>query len=221
MNYDIGRFADYCRKSLNLNEECAYEYKSLAVCIVDCVYSLRTKYSTTKGVVKKFCDYYLDGDSKAESMTISEFLIELEKLSNLSEFADILGNHQKLGNPAIPKENVCYQLAKYMKCLSIDSVNDFRRFPEQGLLEVVIHSVKGMGDAGTNYLFMLAGDPDRCKPDVHIRHCLCDVFGEEVDNKSCQEIFTKEVEVLKPEYPMLSVRALDGAIWRKYSRWED
>ena len=54
----------------------------------------------------------------------------------------------------------------------MDTFDDFRYFEKETLLEIVLRSVKGMGDAGVNYMFMMAGDPNRCKPDVHIHRCI-------------------------------------------------
>ena len=38
------QFVDYCRETLILTESESYNYHSLPVCIVACVYSLRAKY---------------------------------------------------------------------------------------------------------------------------------------------------------------------------------
>ena len=84
------------------------------------------------------------------------------------------------------------------------------------LLENVIKTVKGIGSAGLNYLFMLAGDPNRCKPDVHIHHCVRDALGKDISDFECQELFTAAVAILKKDYPSLTVRKLDGIIWEKY-----
>ena len=94
--------------------------------------------------------------------------------------------------------------------------DDFRNFESQELLEIVVHSVNGLGDAGTNYLFMLAGDPNRCKPDVHIHHCIRDACGEDISNDDCQILFTDAATELREDYPKLTVAMLDGIIWRKY-----
>ena len=52
---------------------------------------------------------------------------------------------------------------------------------------------------------MLAGDPDRVKPDVHIHHCITDALEYDVSNKACQEIFTGAVEILRERCGLLIV----------------
>ena len=109
-----------------------------------------------------------------------------------------------------------YQLAKYLQALHIETIEDFQRFESREILEIVVRAVNGLGDAGVNYLFMLAGDPNRCKPDVHIHHCIRDALGYDVSNEECQELFTEATLLLSNKYPYLTVRGLDGVVWRNY-----
>lgn len=118
--------------------------------------------------------------------------------------------------PASRKAEVCLQLAQYLSLLQIETLEDFRAFPSQELLEIVVRAVKGLGAAGTSYLFMLAGDENRCKPDVHIHHCIRDACGLDVSDESCQSLFADAVALLRPQYPQLTVRGLDSVIWRRY-----
>ena len=212
-------FVNYCEKSFNLENVPTYGYRSLSVCIIDCVYSLRAKYySVTIPIVERYAQHYMNGDKEGAGDTVSMLLQRIDDCGGPVKFAnEVIRNHQKLGgkNP-IPKEIVCYQLAKYLKYLHIETIEDFQNFECPELLEVVIRAVKGMGDAGTHYLFMLTGDADRCKPDVHIHHCIRDACGCDVSNEECQQLFTEAVSALKKKYPSLTVRGLDGIVWQKY-----
>ena len=213
------RFAAYCRNSLDLESQNDYGYRSMSVCILDCVYSLRARYyQVTMPVIERYAAMYLDGNKYAEGDTVSMLLQRMEEQGGPEAFAEkVLGNHQKLGGKRkIPKEAVCFQLARYLKDLHIETIEDFQKFESQEILEIVIRAVDGLADAGTNYLFMLAGDPDRCKPDVHSHRCVRDVCGSDVSNEACQELFSDTVKLLQSTYPNLTVRGLDGIIWRKY-----
>lgn len=64
---------------------------------------------------------------------------------------------------------------------------------------------------------MLAGDPNRCKPDVHIHRSIKDAFGYDISNDECQLLFTQSVNLLKNKYSNITVRLLDNIIWKKYS----
>lgn len=217
MNNDTTSFASYCKHEFNLYDILEYKYQSLSVCILDCVYSLRAKYySVTIPVVDRYAAQYMNGNRYNPGDTVSMLIQHIEEIGGTRRFADeVLKNHQKLGC-SIPKEDVCFQLAKYLCYLHIDTMEDFQNFESPELLEIVIRAVRGIGDAGANYLFMLAGDPNRCKPDVHIHQCIKDWCGHDVSNEECQEILSEAVCLLKPEFPNLTVRNLDGVIWSKY-----
>ena len=212
------QFAKYCDANFDLTTQGEYGYQSLSVCILDCVYSLRAKYyAVTIPIVERYANAYMDGDSHALGDTVSLLIKRMDEKGH-KEFADqVLRNQQKLGGKKqIPKEEVCYQLARYLRDLHIETIEDFQNFESQEILEIVIRAVNGLGDAGVNYLFMLAGDPDRCKPDVHIHHCVRDACGHDISNEECQLLFTDAVKLLRNQYPNLTVRGLDGIIWRVY-----
>ena len=214
------KFAKYCEQHFDLEKpDTFYLYRSLPICLVDCVYSLRTKYSSvTLPLVQRYADAYLGGDKTAEGDTLSQFLQHVEEAGGPKRFADrVLNNHQKLGGKAgVPKEEVCCQLARYLRALHIETLEDFRVFPEPEVLEIVIRAVKGMGHAGCSYLFMLTGDCSRCKPDVHIHHCIRDALGQDLADVDCQRLFEDAARILQEAHPALSVRSLDGAIWEAY-----
>ena len=212
------QFAKYCDANFDLTTQDEYGYQSLSVCILDCVYSLRAKYyAVTIPIMERYANAYMDGDSHALGDTVSLLIKRMDEKGH-KEFADqVLRNQQKLGGKKqIPKEEVCYQLARYLRDLHIETIEDFQNFESQEILEIVIRAVNGLGDAGVNYLFMLAGDPDRCKPDVHIHHCVRDACGHDISNEECQLLFTDAVKLLRNQYPNLTVRGLDGIIWRVY-----
>lgn len=210
-------FIEFCENELNLHEKtCAYTYQSLSVCVIDCVYSLRAQYdSTAKKVVARYAEKYLKGDVNSSSDQLEDLIRHIEEAGGPDLFArDVLNNQQKSGG--VLKSEVCLNLARYLRYLRIDNMADFRNFESPELLEIVIHAVKGMGDAGTNYLFMLAGDPNRCKPDTQIHQCVRDACGKDLNNKEIQILFKNAVKELSAKYPALTVSMLDGIIWRKY-----
>ena len=212
------QFSQYCESTLDLTNLFEYGYRSLSVCILDCVYSLRTKYyAVTVPIVERYATAFMGGNSQSGGDTVSTLMQRMDEIGHKA-FADtILKNQQKLGGKKqIPKEEVCYQLARYLRALHIETIEDFQNFESQEILEIVIRAVNGLGDAGVNYLFMLAGDPNRCKPDVHIHHCVRDACGCDVSNEDCQILFADAVALLSTKYPNLTVRGLDGIIWRFY-----
>lgn len=212
------KFAKYCDATFDFVLQMDYGYQSISVCILDCIYSLRAKYyAVTIPIVKRYAAMYMNDDPHASGDTVSMLLNRMDDMGHKAFAEKVLMNQQKLGGKKqVPKEEICYQLARYLRDLHIETIEDFRNFESQEILEIVIRAVSGLGDAGTNYLFMLAGDPNRCKPDVHIHHCVKDACGHDVSNEECQELFTDAVELLRVKHPNLTVRGLDGIVWRAY-----
>lgn len=212
------QFAKYCESTFDLSTQSDYGYQSLSICLLDCVYSLRARYyDVTVPIVQRYANMFMNGDPHGSGDTISMLLRRMDDIGHLAFAERVLINHQKLGGKKhIPKEEVCYQLAKYLRDLHIETIEDFQHFESQEILEIVIRAVNGLGDAGVNYLFMLAGDPNRCKPDVHIHHCIRDACGHDISNEDCQTLFTDAVKILRTQHPNLTVRGLDGIIWRAY-----
>ena len=244
INLSAQAFADHCKKIIPKKETFANykflpDYQSLPVCLIDCIYSLRASYnSVTEKIVKRYADEYMNGDISYKDDTISDLIEHINSCGGTEEFAEkILKNNQELGGSAhIPKEEALLQLAEFLKILHIETIDDFKNFTSTDkstkLLEIVIQGVKGIGEAGVNYLFMLTGDTSRCKFDVHIRQCIKDAKKAKnakdakdadvnISDSECQALFRDTVDILKAEYPMLTVAGLDGIIWNHYAGQND
>lgn len=213
----VGKLVQFCRKNLNLsNYHYAEPYRSLSICILDCVYSLRAQYyRVTVPIVNRYADRFMEGDRHAEGYTLLDFINHIKETGGSHKFAhEILKNNQQLNGRL--KSEICYELARKSRLLDIETIEDFQNYKSVEVLEIIIKSVKGIGPAGLNYLFMLAGDSDRCKPDVHIHQCIVDACGNDVTDEDCQKLLTEAVKVLRVEYIDITVRALDSLIWKKY-----
>ena len=112
----------------------------------------------------------MEGNTYDKGDTLEKFISNIDDNGGSELFAqNILKNKQQLGGNI--KSFVCYELARKLLLLGINDLESFQNYRSLEILEIVISSVKGIGSAGMNYLFMLAGDPNRCKPDVHIHQC--------------------------------------------------
>jgi len=208
---------DFCKKNLNLNSiEYAEPYRSLDICIIDCVYSLRAKYfQVTVPIVNRYAERFMNKNKLSTGYTLLDLMNHIEISGGTQKFAsNILKNNQKLSGRL--KSDICYELARKLRLLSIETIEDFNNYENTEILEITIRSVKGIGPAGLNYLFMLAGDPNRCKPDVHIHRFIRDAIGKNVTDEECQTLLTFAVKALKVDYPNITVRTLDSIIWYKY-----
>ena len=213
----VSQFCKYCIDNLDLNENYRFsKYNSISLCIMDCVYSLRTKYDVTRKIVERYIEKYLKGDKSYKNDNCKNLLNNINRVGTEKFANEILKNNQKLARRI--RTEICKDLCERLLWLNINSLEDFKRFKNIELLELVICSVKGIGNAGLNYLFMLAGDKNRCKPDVHIKRFVKNACNAEfADENDYQILFSKAVSELKKKYPNISsVSVLDGIIWRNY-----
>lgn len=215
-NSDAEKLAGWCKKNLDLTEpHYALSYGSLGPIILDCIYSLQAKYfAVTVPLVKRYGDKFMKGDEHSGGYTVTDFIHHIEISGGTENFAnEVLKNRQVIGGRR--KSEVCLELAKKLVNKGIETKEDFQN-ASQVELDKLMRSVKGIGDAAVNYTFMLAGDPNRVKPDVHIHHCVRDAIGHDVTNEECQVLFRKATKLLNEEYPELTVHRLDGLVWGKY-----
>lgn len=213
------KLASYCEAHFDLEPRRFERYRSLSVCILDCVYSLRARYDTiTLPVVQRYADLFLGGDIHAPDDTVTDLINHIKSVGGTKEFADLLKNHQKLGAKKIPKAEAVLEMASFLQLLNIETIEDFATFESPKLLEAALRAVDGISDAGMNYMFMLAGDTSRVKPDIHIHHCIKDACGSDVNNAECQIIYFEAVELLHEKHPDLTVSGLDGIVWQYYAR---
>lgn len=216
-NEMVDSFVSFCRSNLNLDDSLYAEpYNSLAVCIIDCFYSLRAKYfAVTVPVVERYAKVFMNNDKFESNVNCKDLIEHVDSVGGYENFAKtILNNRQKISKKF--KSEICYEVAQKLLQIKINTIDDFKNYKDIKLLEKVLYSIKGVGAAGVNYLFMLAGDPNRCKPDVHIHHCIKDACGIDVSDLECQHLFTDAIALLNIDYPNLTVRRLDGIIWEKY-----
>ena len=192
-------------------------YHSLPICILDDIFSLQAKYETmTLPTVKRFANHFLNGDIYADGYLVDNFINDLEKEGLSNVMNNILNNRQVVGGRR--KIEVCYDVAKKLQKLGVQTMKDFASFEDEDYLTFSLRSIKGVGDAAIDYLFMMAGDSNRVKPDIHIHHCIKDATGHDVSNEECQKLFREVSEVAKNEYPFATPRFLDGLVWTYYSK---
>lgn len=109
---EIDLFYNYCKQTFSFdNLEHVANYNSLPICIIDCVYSLRSKYySVTLPVVKRYTSSYMDNDISLKTDTLQDFINNIDECGGCEFFAEnILKNKQILSHRL--KSEICYEIA--------------------------------------------------------------------------------------------------------------
>ena len=118
MNQNSAVFAEYCKKNFDFSTVTNYNYQSLSVCLIDCIYSLRAKYyAVTIPIVNRYAKSFMDRNRFAANDNLRDLLNHIEKCGGINSFTEkVIQNRQKLGRN-IPKEEVLVKLAVILLAL--------------------------------------------------------------------------------------------------------
>lgn len=200
--------------------------RSLPICILDAVFSIGARYSSTRNVWKRYLNYYNlelktfaeigNGGTDKSEHTISDFLHNAEQFDDVEAFAsEVLKNRQRTSpRNGILKAQASLEVARIMKLNNIDTVGDFQNFKDKEKLNKQICSVRGeRSGIMLRYLYMLAGDANLCKPDRWIERFIHNYYPD-IQFEDIQSLISQTVLVLQKERPEITVRMLDNAIWK-------
>ncbi len=220
--------------NLEIPEE--YYYSCLPLCLLDAIYSIGSNYTSTKNVVKRYSDklnikefretkngeapfieqYKIDdflktNDSIINHKPINENGVELD--GNVNNLADFVENHQLTSTKSgILKAEAAIQCALVLQEGGIQTIKDFNE--KADLIEEDFKNVTGQQSGiSFSYLKMLCGDENTIKPDRHILRFLSRTLGYDVEKEEAEKLICSAVNQLKKQYPKVTPRALDYAIW--------
>ena len=222
MTQEGKKLLDYIQKTIGVKQttEMPNYYHSLPICILDDIFSLQSHYETIAlPTVKRFAEHYLNGDLYTGDYSIDQFIDDIEKDGLDYVMETVLKNRQVVGKRR--KINVCYDLAKLFKKLNIQTMEDFANYENPKFLEYSMRYIQGVGNAAVDYLFMMAGDNNRVKPDIHIHHCIRDAIGHDVTDEQCQILFREVSNEIVAKLPYATPRYLDGLVWQHYSKFRE
>lgn len=212
----------YIEKKLNLSNSIfdlavEYEYSCVPLSVIDAIYSIRLNYSTTKKIVKNYCEYYhiaiYKNDDNHKIHSVTDLINNINEKGFESFATDVLESKNKTAgaNPILKSEAV-YYFAEILRNNGIECFNDFKKADKEKLKRELLN-VHGQGMAVVNYFFMLCGDEDICKPDTHLLEFLTCAEERNVKPDEALVLIKSAVSELKKDYPNMTVRRLDYIIW--------
>lgn len=215
------KLAKKCEEKLDfstkLNNE--FYYSSLVFCVIDAVFSMGTHYSGAEKAVKNYAEKYnlsrYNTENPQTEHRISDFIHNCDTMGDFELLAEtVFRNRQRTSSTnGMLKAEACYDVAKVLKEHNIETFTDFRNMSAETEKKVVaeIKQVKGQGSGiMIDYLFMLAGDENKFKPDRHLLSFISDTLE---DNNEISELFKSAHQILKDKHPDLTIRHLDYLIW--------
>lgn len=198
-----------------------YYYSSLPLCVIDTVFSIGVKYTSTQNAVKNYCNYYglreynTRREGKGDTHSISQ-LVENISAMGVEKSADmVFKNHQRTSSRSgILKADAVLRFAEVLQKYGVETFDDIR---QKGLLpeaENEILKIPGQKSGlSLRYFYMLSGDDSYSKPDRHILRFLKEQTGREFTIQQAQKLLSDTAKMLQSKYPHMTVRLLDYSIW--------
>ena len=218
------KLANICKALFNLDSlqlSQSYYYASLPLCIIDSVFSIGVRYTSTQNVVNRYCKYYSlpvynRNRNEAKQMhTVSELVENIEKIGIQDSASTIFNNKQRTSSKnGILKAEAVYQFAKILKKYGIESFVDLMHSDDLLAIEREVRTIPGQTSGlSWRYFLMLAGDDNLAKPDRHILRFMHKHLGITPTLHEAQMILEDTVKILHNEYSNITVRLLDYTIW--------
>ncbi|MBA8922338.1 hypothetical protein [Nesterenkonia jeotgali] len=215
---EIQTLVKYCEE--NLGDKTLWQTPegypdSLALCIIDSLYSTGSHYTSVVNVITKY------KTTEGTAHGAQDLLDSIEKAGGPRGWAEnVVGNlkpaHTKAHAPL--KAEIIERAAQLMVDLGIDTVEELRTVVEASPQENPVHTgwkkLPSQSSGVTyNYLLILAGMPS-VKPDRMILRFLADALGKDSDL-----YFDRAVELIQATADELQVssRTLDHIVWRAAS----
>lgn len=194
--------------------------ESLALCIVDSIYSTGARYSSVLNVAKRYREYRLDQGGNPDTDGADELRATIDELGGSDPWATRIGNRRPTSTAkgAPLKAEAIRQIAIALPSLGIRSAADLRAAADAEVLKPVKAawlSIPGQRSGITwNYALMLARIPG-VKADRMVIRYVAEAIGKKDDPPAQIEVskLVKQVAELKG----WDVIYLDHAIWRKQS----
>jgi hypothetical protein len=222
---EIQTFFNYCKTKLdltNLFQAEEYGYHNLPLCIIDAVFSIGVRYTSTENTVKRFCEHIgvtrlrkRDLAPRSEQLSVSAF-IQLHQGSTFQEMAEkVYQNKQRTSTRSgILKSEAVYLFAKVLQQFGVEYLQDVEKIMGDPFFEAEIAKIPGQSSGlSTRYFYMLVGDEDAIKPDRMVRRFVFDAVQRELSAEECQELLLAACVELVKEFPSITPRSLDHQIW--------
>jgi len=218
---EVNQFISYYKEHVDyentppLKDE---QYNSLALCLIDAIYSINTKYQAVLNVIDRTKKHFSIKEDK--EYTINQFL-ENTLMFSYDQLADkVFKNRQRTSTVnGILKAEAVIRSARVLKKHKINLLSDKHEMYKNLELINDLKQIPGQQSGiSIDYFFMLTGKPDLIKMDRHIIQFVDEALGEVFSIDDKYELLKLAVEKLKNETNIKDLRCLDFSIWNYMSK---
>lgn len=194
---------------------------SLALCVIDSIFSTGSHYQSVINVVAEYCEYRRNQGGDPYTDGIKELLTTFDKVGGSAGWAKLVDNHKPAHTKpgALLKAEVIHSAAKALQTVDVWTVADLHKLHAEDehltpVKNVWLRLPSQRSGVTYNYLLILAGfqsvKPDRMVIRFVEEHA--GLEGKQLTPMQTAELITRVAE-LYPTQP----RRLDHVIWRHAS----
>jgi len=153
--------------------------------------------------------------------TVSDFISQVESLGVDAFAATVLRNRMRTSSTnGVLKAQAALDYARVLHAYGIETIAQVLSHPKLTEIELDLRRVHGQSSGiSTDYFLMNVGDTNRVKPDRWVIGFLAEVLGRSVSQADAQLLFQQVAPLLTTDYPDITPRALDLAVWEWKSSW--
>ena len=214
----VRRVAEHCRAVLGdlslLPEPPGYP-NSLALCVLDAIWSMGVRYTAVKRVISRYRQHRSSLGADPDCDSLNALLATIDQAGSPEGFADLVNNHQRTATRGgVLKAETVAIAARMLTAQAINHPADLQAAIRTGRaehIEEIWRTAPGQRSGiSWRYLLMLAGVAE-VKPDRMIRRFVADALHQaQVEAQTAARLVTE----VQHTSPGVSLRALDHAIWQ-------
>jgi hypothetical protein len=219
----IDRVVNHIRQAVGrltpLSQEETFEYSSLALCVLDAVFSMGARYESTWRTVEDFCrwaDWETNLAKAPREYSVGEFIKLLESSTPEQVAARICNNRQRTSPcNGILKTDAVLRFVHVLQRFGIHTYADLAGMPDDAAVQAAVRAIPGQPSGICfSYFLMLAGNKEGVKADRMVLRFIGDALGTPIIETGAATVLVRSAASrLQNEYPWLTARLLDQLIW--------
>lgn len=203
-------------------------YSNLPYSVLAAVFSINARYKVVLATLRRYRAFYdlppigvLDVPQGTREPTVTDFISQVEERGVEDFAANVLHNRMRTSSKSgVLKAQAALDYAKVLRNYGIEQIAQVLTNPQLAQLELDLRQVHGQSSGiSTDYFLMNAGDTNRVKPDRWVIGFLEEVLKRSISQAEAQSLFREVSPQLTTEYPGVTPRALDLAVWEWKSDW--
>lgn len=203
-----------------------YRYKHVSLALIDAIYSINARYTSVRGTVLRYANHAHIAPYRSLASTwppreqqqpLTAFLAFLDALGANDAAQKVFQNRQRTSTRhGILKAEALQEAARLLVTYGVSYFQDIPTVMDSREFIQEFRALRGQGSGiSLTYFWMLSGSESLAKPDRHIVRYLSRILMRPLTtSEEAIAIVQHAVHVLKSEFPELTTRALDYAIWQ-------